>query len=160
MRALILAAAVLGVLASADTAKAGPSTALREVSASVDTATVSDEATQETEDQIGLTKATRREVQRRLAKLGFETKLTGKFDKSTRASITRWQDKHDYPETGYLNTAQHTALLNESVAATETGNFDDDDHSDGRGGRVRHSHAAGGPLRVIGGMVGGLFGRR
>ena len=75
MRALILAAAVLGVLASANPAQAGLSTSLREVSASVDTATVLQEATQETEDQIGLTKATRREVQRRLGKLGFKTKV-------------------------------------------------------------------------------------
>ena len=160
MRALILAAAVLGVLAGANTAKAGPSTALREESASVKTASIPDEATRETEDQIGLTRATRREVQRRLARLGFETRVNGKFDKSTRASITRWQEKHDYPRTGYLNTAQHTALLNESVAATETGKPDDDGYPDRRSGRVRHSHGAGGPFRVIGGMVGGLFGRR
>jgi hypothetical protein len=46
MRALILAAAVLGVLASANAAHAGLSTTLRELSASVDPVTVSDEATQ------------------------------------------------------------------------------------------------------------------
>lgn len=160
MRALILAAAVLAVLANANTAKAGMSTTVREVSASVDTATVPDEATQETEDQIGLTRATRREVQHRLAKLGFETRVNGKFDKSTRASITRWQETHDYPQTGYLNTVQHTALLNESVAATETGKSDDDDHADRHGGRARHSRGPGGPIGAIGGLVGGLFGRR
>jgi peptidoglycan hydrolase-like protein with peptidoglycan-binding domain len=159
MRALILAAAILGVLVSANAAKAGLSTALREVPASVDTATVPDEATQATEDQIGLTKATRRELQRRLAKLGFETRANGKFDKSTRASITRWQETHDYPRTGYLNAVQYTALMNESVAATETGKSDDD-HPDRRGVRAHHSRGAGGPIRVIGGLVGGLFGRR
>ena len=159
MRALILAAAVLGVLAGANAAKAGLSTALREVSASVDTATIPDEATQDTEGQIGLTKATRRELQRRLAKLGFETRVNGKFDKSTRASITRWQEAHDYPKTGYLNTVQYTALMNESVAATETGKSDDD-HPDRRGVLSHHSRGAGGPIRVIGGLVGGLFGRR
>jgi peptidoglycan hydrolase-like protein with peptidoglycan-binding domain len=159
MRALILAAAVLGVLASANPAQAGLSTTPREVSASVDTATVPDEATQETEDQIGLTKATRREVQRRLGKLGFETKVNGKFDDSTRASITRWQEEHDYPKTGYLNTAQHSALLNESVAATETGKSDDD-HPDRRGVRAHHSRSVGGPIGAIGGLMGGLFGRR
>jgi hypothetical protein len=73
MRALILAATILGILASANAAKAGLSNTPREV-ASVDTATVSDEATQETEDQIGLTRITRREVQRRLTTLGFDTK--------------------------------------------------------------------------------------
>jgi peptidoglycan hydrolase-like protein with peptidoglycan-binding domain len=157
MRAFILAAAVLGVLASTNPGQAGLSTTLREVSASVDTATVLQEATQETEDQIGLTKATRREVQRRLGKLGFKTKVNGKFDDSTRASIASWQQEHDYPRTGYLNTAQHTALLNESVAATETG---DDDHPDRRGVRAHHSRSVGGPIGAIGGLMGGLFGRR
>ena len=159
MRTLIFAAAVLGVLASANPAQAGLSTTLREVSTSVDTATVPDEATQETEDHIGLTKATRREVQRRLAKLGFETKVNGKFDDSTRASITRWQEEHHYPKTGYLNTAQHAALLNESVSATETGKSDDD-HPDRRGVRAHHSRTVGGPIGAIGGLMGGLFGRR
>ncbi len=83
MRALILAATILGILASANAAKAGLSTTPREL-ASVDTATVSDEATLETEDQIGLTRITRREVQRRLTTLGFDTKVNGKFEESTR----------------------------------------------------------------------------
>jgi hypothetical protein len=54
MRVLILALSVLGFLVSANVAKAGPSTAIRDLSASVDPATFTDEATQETEDQIGL----------------------------------------------------------------------------------------------------------
>ena len=156
MRALILVATVLGVLASANAAQAGLSTTPREVSASIDT--VPDEATQYSEDQIALTKAKRREVQRRLAKLGLDTKVSGKFDDSTRAAITRWQEEHDYPKTGYLNMEQHKALLNESVATSETDKSND--HRDRRGGRIRHSRGPGGPFRVIGGLVGGLFGRR
>ena len=39
MRVLILALSVLGILVSADAAKAGPSTATRDLSASVDPAT-------------------------------------------------------------------------------------------------------------------------
>ena len=74
MRALILVATVLGVLASTNPAKAGLSTTPREVSASIDT--VPDEATQYSEDRIALTKAKRREVQRRLAKLGLDTKVS------------------------------------------------------------------------------------
>ena len=38
------------------------------------------EANQTTEDQIGLDKGQRRDVQRRLNGLGFDTKVTGKFD--------------------------------------------------------------------------------
>ena len=100
MRALILAAAILGVLSSANATKAGLSTSPRAESATADPAGVPDQATQETEDQIRLTKAKRREVQRRLAKLGFDTKVNGKFDDLTRAAITRWQEEHDYLKTG------------------------------------------------------------
>jgi peptidoglycan hydrolase-like protein with peptidoglycan-binding domain len=157
MRALILAATILAVLASANAAKAGLSTAPREV-ASADTAIVPDEATQETEDQIGLTKTTRREVQRRLAKLGFETKFSGKFDESTRGAITRWQEEHGYPKTGFLNTAQHTALLEASGAEIESGKSDDHDHHR-IGGRGHRPRGIGGPIGAIGGAIGGLFRR-
>jgi len=89
MRVLIFAVAVLGVLASANAAKAGLSTTPREVSASIDTATPPDEATLETEDQIGLDKRKRRDVQRGLTGLGFDTKVNGRFDESTRSVIAR-----------------------------------------------------------------------
>jgi peptidoglycan hydrolase-like protein with peptidoglycan-binding domain len=154
MRALILGLSVLAIVASANAAKAGLSTAPREV-ASIDTATLPDEASQETEDQLGLTKATRREVQRRLAKLGFDSKINGKFDPPTRAAIMRWQDDHGYPKTGFLNTAQHTALLEESNAAIEPGKSDRQDHRRGGG----HARGIGGPIGAIGGAIGGLFGR-
>jgi peptidoglycan hydrolase-like protein with peptidoglycan-binding domain len=154
MRALILGLSVLAILAGANTARAGLSTTPREV-ASIDTATLPDEASQETEDQIGLTKATRREVQRRLARLGFDTRVNGKFDESTRAAITRWQDEHGYPKTGFLNAAQHTALLDESGAAIEASKSDHQDHH--RGGN--HARGVGGPIGAIGGAIGGLFRR-
>jgi hypothetical protein len=66
---------------------AGLTTTLRETSTSVETVTVADEAG--AEDQIGLTKAKRRDLQRRLTKLGFGTKINGEFDESTRAAIAR-----------------------------------------------------------------------
>ena len=87
----------------------------RDLLASADPATFADEATQETEDRIGLDKGKRRDVQRRLTGLGFDTKVNGRFDKSTRAVITRWQVARGYPKTGFLNTLQHQALLTESV---------------------------------------------
>ena len=80
MRVLILALSVLAILVSADAARAGLSTATRNLSASVDPAAFTDEATQETEDQIGLDKAKRRDVQRWLTGLGFDTQVKGKFD--------------------------------------------------------------------------------
>jgi peptidoglycan hydrolase-like protein with peptidoglycan-binding domain len=166
MRVLILALSVLGILVSADAAKAGPSTTDRDLSASVDPVAFTDEATQKTEDQIGLNKGKRRDVQRWLTGLGFDTKVNGKFDESTRAVIARWQGARGYPKTGFLNTLQHDALLAESVSAANassgSGDKSDDDHlarRHGEGG-AHHHRSGGGPGGLIGGVVGGLFGRR
>ena len=176
MRVLILALSVLGILISADAAKAGLSTTTRDLSASVEPAVsvepaasvdpvaFTDEATQETEDQIGLDKAKRRDVQRWLTGLGFDTKVNGRFDASTRAVITRWQAARGYPATGFLNTLQHQALLAETVSAAhaDTGssaNSNDGQPAHRRGGRGAHHHRGGGPGGLIGGVVGGLFGR-
>src|ERR1700694_3958182 len=142
MRVLILALSVLGILVSADAAKAGPSTTTRNLSASADPATFAEEATQETEDQIGLDKGKRRDVQRRLTRLGFDTKVNGKFDESTRAVITRWQAARAYPKTGFLDTLQHQALLSESVSAAQASSGDDGRAA--RRGGTRH-HRSGGP---------------
>ena len=113
MRVSILAVFVLGILVSANVAKAGPSTTDRDLVASADPAIVADEATQETEDRIGLDKAKRRGVQRRMTRLGFDTKINGKFDDPTRAVIARWQAARGYPRTGFLNEMQYQALLTE-----------------------------------------------
>src|SRR5439155_8130501 len=70
----------------------GPSTATRNLTSGsgIDPATFTEEATQVTEDQLGLNKSQRRDVQRRLTGLGFDIKDTGKFDETTRTVITRW----------------------------------------------------------------------
>ena len=162
MRVFILALSVLGVLVSANVAVAGPSTTERDLVASVDPAIVADEATQQTEDQIGLDKRKRRDVQRRLTGLGFDTKVNGRFDGSTRAVITRWQAARGYPQTGFLNPLQHQALLTEFASAADAssnGKSDDDRPARRRGG-AHHHHSGGGPGGLIGGMMGGLFGRR
>ena len=161
----ILALSVIGILVSTNIAKAGPSMTDRDLLASVDPATFAHEATQETEDQIGLDKGKRRDVQRRLTGLGFDTTVNGRFDKSTRAVITRWQAVRGYPETGFLNTAQHQALLTESVSSARASIGSSDKSDDGRPARRRggggvHHHRSGGPGGLIGGVVGGLFGRR
>jgi len=162
MRVLILALSVL--LISTGAATAGPSTTNRDLLASVDPATFTDEATQETEDQIGLDKGKRRAVQRRLTSLGFDTKVNGKFDAPTRAVIMRWQAARGYPKTGFLNTPQHKALLAETVTAANpsTDKSDDDHPARRRDGGVAHHHrtGGGGPGGLFGGVVGGLFGRR
>ena len=167
MRVFILAFSILGILVSANVAKAGPSTANRDLLASVDPASFADEATQESEDQIGLDRENRRDVQRRLTGLGFDTKVNGRFDGSTRAVIARWQAARGYPKTGFLNTLQHQAILTESVSAAQASvsssdKSDDDRPARRRGGGGAHHHRSGGggPGGLIGGVVGGLFGRR
>src|SRR5580704_16986361 len=107
----------------------GPSTTTRNLTTGIDPATFTQEANQTTEDQIGLEKGQRRDVQRRLTGLGFDTKVTGKFDEETRTVITRWQAARGYPKTGYLNKLEHKALLSEIVSATQTSSNDDSDSS-------------------------------
>jgi hypothetical protein len=149
----------------------GPSTTTRNLTTGIDPATFTEDANQTTEDQIGLEKGQRRDVQRRLNGLGFDTKVTGKFDDATRAVITRWQAARGYPKTGFLNKLQHKALLAEIVATTQTSSSDDSDdkparhrHSGGGGGGGRNYGGGGGglagPGAFIGGMMGGMFGRR
>ena len=159
VRVFILALSVVGVLVSANVAVAGPSTTERDLVASVDPAIVADEATQQTEDQIGLDKRKRRDVQRRLTGLGFDTKVSGRFDESTRAVIARWQAARGYPRTGFLNPLQHQAILTESASAAHA-SLSDDDHPVRRRRVAHHHHSGGGPGGLIGGVVGGLFGRR
>ena len=100
--------------------------ATRNLTTGIDPATFKEEANQTTEDQIGLDKGQRRDVQRRLTGLGFDTKATGQFDPATRAVITRWQTARGYPKSGYLNRLQHKALLSEIVAAAPTASSDEE----------------------------------
>jgi peptidoglycan hydrolase-like protein with peptidoglycan-binding domain len=132
----------------------GPSNATRNLTNGVvDQAVFSDEGTQMSEDQLGLDKGQRRDVQRRLTGLGFDVKPTGKFDENTRAVVTRWQAARGYPKTGYLNALQHKALQTE-ILSTRTASSSDDSSSDeprasrrsggGGGGGARRSRGGGG----------------
>jgi hypothetical protein len=142
----------------------GPSTATRNLTTGIDPATFSEEADQSAEDQLGLDKGQRRDVQRRLTGLGFDTKVNGKFDEQSRAVITRWQAARGYPKTGFINKFQLKALQSEivatRVASSDDSSSDDEParhsrHSGGGGGR--HYRGGGGPGGFIGGMMGGLF---
>jgi peptidoglycan hydrolase-like protein with peptidoglycan-binding domain len=108
-------------------------------------------------------------VQRRLTGLGFDIKVSGKFDEDTRSVITRWQTARGYPATGYLNALQHKALQSEivstRVASVSSDDSDDEPrharhHGGGGGGGGRYYHRSSGPGGLLGGMMGGLFGRR
>jgi hypothetical protein len=144
--------------------------ATRNLTAGIDPKTFDEEANQTTEDQIGLAKGQRRDVQRRLNGLGFDTRVTGKFDASTRAVITRWQAARGYPSSGFLNRLQHKALLTEIVVTTPTASDSDAkpvrraapqqrqqrQSSGHRGGGDAGAAFVGG---VVGGMMGGMFRR-
>jgi hypothetical protein len=147
----------------------GPSTTTRNLTTGIDPATFNEDSNQTTEDQIGLDKGQRRDVQRRLTGLGFDVKVSGKFDEPTRTVITRWQAARGYPKTGYLNKLQHKALLTEIVSATTSaGASDDEDRprrksggGGGGGGGGNHQRSGGGggpnPGAFIGGVVGGML---
>ncbi|WP_316174621.1 MULTISPECIES: caspase family protein [unclassified Bradyrhizobium] len=94
--------------------------ATRNVAKGVDPAVFTEEGSQVSEDQIGLDKSKRRDVQRRLTGLGFDTKMTGIFDDETRGVVKRWQAARGYPSTGYLTRLQHKALLAEPQPAPAT----------------------------------------
>jgi peptidoglycan hydrolase-like protein with peptidoglycan-binding domain len=146
----------------------GPSTATRNLTTGIDPATFTEDASQTSEDQIGLDKGQRRDVQRRLTGLGFDTKVTGKFDESTRSVITRWQAARGYPRSGYLNKLQHKALLTEIVAAAPTAARDDSEEKPARAARRSAGGGGGGaappaargpdPGAFIGGVMGGMMG--
>ena len=151
--------------------ESGLSTTTRNLTTGIDPLTFTEESSQTTEDQVGLDKGQRRDVQRRLTGLGFDTKITGKFDESTRAVITRWQAARGYPKTGYLNRLQHKALLTEIVAATPTASRDDSDEKPARPARRSSGgggagggggqRSGGGPdpgAAFIGGVMGGVVG--
>jgi hypothetical protein len=144
----------------------GPSTATRNLTTGIDPAVFTEEADQTAEDQLGLDKGQRRDVQRRLTGLGFDTRVNGKFDEQTRAVITRWQAARGYPKTGFISRLQLKALQSEIVATRLTSADDGDDesvrhsrHHGGGGGGGRHYRGGGGPGGFFGGMMGGLFRR-
>jgi hypothetical protein len=149
----------------------GPSTATRNLTtgSGIDPQTFSEESSQTTEDQLGLDRSQRRDVQRRLTSLGFDIKTSGKFDEASRIMITRWQAARGYPKSGYLNVLQHKALQSE-ILTTRVASASSDDSDDepvarasrrhgGSGGGRHYRHGGGGPGGFFGGMMGGLFRR-
>ena len=144
----------------------GPSTATRTVIAGVDPATFTEEASQLTEDQIGLNKTQRGDIQRRLTGLGFDTNPTGAFDDDTRAIVKRWQAARGYPVSGYFNRLQHKALLIEIQPKTATAPPGAAQQRRPSGGTAAAapppaaSAPAGNPAGAafVGGMMGGIVG--
>ncbi|WP_291861745.1 caspase family protein [Bradyrhizobium sp.] len=151
----------------------GAAAATRNLTSGIDPKTFDAEANQTTEDQIGLDKGQRRDVQRRLNGLGFDTKVTGTFNEATRSVITRWQAARGYPKSGYLNRLQHKALLTEIVATAPTASTESEEKKPVRRAQQQQpqrqqqqpQRSGGDPAGaafvggVVGGMMGGMFRR-
>ena len=70
-----------------------------------------------TEAALGLTRADRTDLQRRLTALGHDTRgVDGVFGSGTRAAIGAWQRKQGLAGTGFLTAAQVAALRGTAVA--------------------------------------------
>ncbi len=155
-------------IASLEQSGASKPDATRNLSAGVDPAVFTEESSQLTEDQIGLDKGQRRDVQRRLTGLGFDIKVTGVFNQETRNVIMRWQAARGYPKSGYLNRLQHRALLTEIIATQPaTASSDDGEKpaprrraSSGGGGQAAPAprHNSGPDPAAVGRFMGGVVG--
>lgn len=158
MRNLIAALSVtaaLGIsLGSLPSAEAGLITTPRQASASTDQVSL-DQANQQAEAQLGLTKAKWRDVQRRLAGLGFGAKASGRADGRTREAIANWQASQGYPNTGLLDADQYKALSSANIASAEPSADRPSHRHSGR--HTRQSRGIGNPIRAVGGAVVGLF---
>lgn len=74
-------------------------------------------AAQKGETDLGLTREARREVQRYLSILGFDTRgIDGLFGPATRAALTKWQTARRFDPDGYLDGEQIAALRAEGSA--------------------------------------------
>ena len=142
----------------------GPSTQTRALTTGIDPAIYTESGTQLSEDQIGLDRNQRRDVQRRLTGLGFDTRVTGKFESETRGVIKRWQAVRGYPDTGFLTKHQHKALVGE-ILPTQTASAGEGAapvakqkqrrQRSGNGGRQNN----GGPLNPLQPIGRAIFGR-
>jgi len=63
------------------------------------------------EEALDLSRDARRDIQRNLTLLGFETRgIDGIFGQATRGAITAWQQQNGYPQTSYLTAEQINRL--------------------------------------------------
>lgn len=85
----------------------------------VELRTASERAAQDEEAALSLTRAERRDIQRDLTLLGFDTRgIDGIFGRGTRAALSTWQAENGYPATGFLTRQQ---LIDMRTAAKAEG---------------------------------------
>jgi uncharacterized caspase-like protein len=126
---------------------------------------VAAEATQATEDALGLDRDAWRKVQQQLSALGFKTSADGKASDGTRRSIRAWQEKRKIYVSGYLNKLQHEALLAEPPVSKATVRASDGDEkpatrtrstseSGSGGGHKRQQQGTGSGDAAVGAIIG------
>lgn len=77
------------------------------------------DASQASEDAIGLSRDAWKDIQARLSVLVSRKLSTdGKPGEATRAAVSAWQSARGYKVSGYFNKIQHEALSGEQVSAT------------------------------------------
>jgi peptidoglycan hydrolase-like protein with peptidoglycan-binding domain len=75
------------------------------------------ELARDTEAALGLSRNARRQIQRHLSLLGYDTRgVDGIFGRGTRAAVTAWQKANDLEPTSYLTGNQITALADAADA--------------------------------------------
>jgi hypothetical protein len=157
MRNWMLGLSVLMVICSAASANADLIMTPRPVMDTSVPESVDQPNAQATEIPLSLTAPKWRVVQRKLTKLGFRAKSSGRLDEQTRDAISRWQEARNAPTTGSLDADQYRSLVGQRVATTDA---NADRSHRGRGGHsARQSRGIGGPIGAIGGAIGGLFHR-
>jgi peptidoglycan hydrolase-like protein with peptidoglycan-binding domain len=63
------------------------------------------------EEALGLSRDARRDIQRNLTLIGFETRgIDGILGRASRGAITSWQQENGFPQTGYLTAEQINRL--------------------------------------------------
>jgi hypothetical protein len=145
----------LSRLAALQSQPATAPAATRTTAVATDPAVYTAEATLATEDTIGLDRNKRRDVQKRLSALGFDTDVSGKFGDESRRVITRWQTARGYPNSGFLNKLQYQALLAEPMPAPEPRSADSSsERSRSSSNRRSSSSGGGGPTPAFPGPSG------
>lgn len=72
------------------------------------------------EDALKLTRNDRRQIQKNLTLLGFNTRgVDGIFGRGTRTAVTNWQKSEGFRETGFLDRAQIRVLTQTAKAKAE-----------------------------------------
>jgi uncharacterized caspase-like protein len=131
--------------------------------ADIDPAVHTAASSRQTEESLNLDRAARRDIQRRLKALGFETNTNGRFTSETRRAVKNWQGARNYTDSGFLNQLQLDALRAEPVPKEALADTEDNSQASEHHERERTRHretrrsgGGGGPPAAMGAFFGGV----